>query len=226
MTLFNKDSIINLYRKRAKYYNFTANLYYLIGFREQAYRRMAVEALNLKYGDTIVEIGCGTGLNFSLLQAAVGHEGTIIGVDITEAMLEQANNRAERHGLKNVKLIHCDATEYSFPQGISGVLSTFALTLVPEYERVIENAAMALTPDKRMVVLDLKRPDRWPMWAIRLGVFLTAPFAVSLDITDRHPWEAMQRHFEKFWMTELYLGAAYIAVGEVKALQKEEKRIE
>lgn len=224
MTPFNRNSIASIYHKRAKHYDFTANLYYLIGFREKTYRRMAVEALNLKYGDTVVEIGCGTGLNFSLLQAAIGHEGTIIGVDITEAMLEQAHNRAEKNSWENIKLIHCDAAEYSFPQGISGVFSTFALTLVPEYERVIENAAMALAPDKRMVVLDLKRPDRWPMWAVRLGVFLTAPFAVSLDITDRHPWEVMSKYFERVFMTELYLGAAYIAVGEVKALQKGEKK--
>lgn len=50
-------------RKRSRWYDFTANLYYLLGFREWAYRKKAVAALNLKPGDTVVEIGCGTGLN-------------------------------------------------------------------------------------------------------------------------------------------------------------------
>jgi demethylmenaquinone methyltransferase/2-methoxy-6-polyprenyl-1,4-benzoquinol methylase len=226
MLSFNKDSIINIYRKRAKHYDFTANLYYFIGFREQAYRRDAVEALNLKKGDTVVEIGCGTGLNFSLLQASIGPEGLIIGVDLTDKMLEQAHNRIENHGWKNVKLIHCDAAEYSFPEGIGGALSTFALTLVPEYEKVIANAALSLASGKRMVVLDFKRPKGWPMWAIRLGVFLTAPFAVSLKLAERHPWEAMRKHFEKVEMSELYLGAAYIAVGEVKDLTKGGSKVE
>lgn len=50
-----------LYRKRAKRYDWTANRYYLIGFREWAYRKKAVAALCLMRGDTVVEIGCGTG---------------------------------------------------------------------------------------------------------------------------------------------------------------------
>lgn len=60
----NKDQIKELYVRRARNYNFTANLYYLIGFREYYYRKQAVKELNLKPGDTVVEIGCGTGLNF------------------------------------------------------------------------------------------------------------------------------------------------------------------
>lgn len=43
----------------------------LIGFRQQAYREKAVQALHLRPGDTVVDVGCGTGLNFSLLQSAI-----------------------------------------------------------------------------------------------------------------------------------------------------------
>lgn len=55
-----KAEVADLYRKRAKRYDFTANLYYLIGLREWAYRKQAVEALNLQRGDTVVEIGLST----------------------------------------------------------------------------------------------------------------------------------------------------------------------
>ena len=65
-----KAQLIELYRKRASWYDFTANLYYLIGFREHAYRMRAVRALQLQPGDTVVEIACGTGLNFELLEEA------------------------------------------------------------------------------------------------------------------------------------------------------------
>jgi len=60
----NKYQIIQLYRKRAANYDWSANLYYLIGFREFKYRKMAIQQLQLQVGDTVVEIGCGTGLNF------------------------------------------------------------------------------------------------------------------------------------------------------------------
>ena len=56
-----KISVARLYQKRAENYDISANLYYLIGIREFAYRKMAVDALKLGRGDTVVEIGCGTG---------------------------------------------------------------------------------------------------------------------------------------------------------------------
>jgi ubiquinone/menaquinone biosynthesis C-methylase UbiE len=104
-----KAEVADLYRKRAKRYDFTANLYYLIGLREWAYRKQAVEALNLQRGDTVVEIGCGTGLNFSLLRQAIGPEGRIIGVDLTAAMLDQARQRVAENGWSNVELVQSDA---------------------------------------------------------------------------------------------------------------------
>jgi ubiquinone/menaquinone biosynthesis C-methylase UbiE len=69
------------YRKRAEYYDITANLYYLFGYREWAYRRQTIESLELRPGDTVIEIGCGTGINFPLYQKAIGPQGRIIGVD-------------------------------------------------------------------------------------------------------------------------------------------------
>jgi len=59
-----KENIIELYRERARRCNFTANWYYLIGFRLHAYRKKAVQALNLQPGDKVVDVGCGTGANF------------------------------------------------------------------------------------------------------------------------------------------------------------------
>jgi demethylmenaquinone methyltransferase/2-methoxy-6-polyprenyl-1,4-benzoquinol methylase len=91
-----KEYIIQTYRKRAANYDFTANLYYLYGYREWAYRRMAVEALKLNPRDTVLELACSTGINFPLFQGYIGSTGRIIGVDLTDAMLEQAQNRVAK----------------------------------------------------------------------------------------------------------------------------------
>jgi demethylmenaquinone methyltransferase/2-methoxy-6-polyprenyl-1,4-benzoquinol methylase len=93
-----KRSIALLYGKRAKRYDYSANAYYLLGFREFAYREIGVKALSLKKGDSVVEVGCGTGLNFSLLRKEVGPNGNIIGVDLTPEMLEEADKRIKRNG--------------------------------------------------------------------------------------------------------------------------------
>src|SRR5215831_17435342 len=70
-----QEHVLATYRERARHYDITANLYYLLGFRVQASRRRAVRALALRPGDTVVEIGCGTGLNFSLVEQVIGPEG-------------------------------------------------------------------------------------------------------------------------------------------------------
>ncbi len=62
--------------------------------------------------------------------------------------------------------------------------------------------------------LDLKKPDKYPLWLVRLGVLITKPFGVSLDLMDRKPWEALKRYFPSVSVQEVYGGFAYIAVGE------------
>lgn len=211
----NKDELRELYRKRSEFYDFSANLYYLIGFREQAYRKKVVTALDLKRGDTVVEICCGTGLNFSLLQSAVGPEGKIIGVDLTAEMLDKARERVRRKGWTNVELVHGDAAKFSFPLKVDGILSTFALTLVPEYDAVIRNGSLALAPGKRWVILDFKSPShRASALFVSLLIFLTRPFGVRRDLVLRHPWESIEKYLGGVSITELYFGVSYIAVGE------------
>lgn len=204
--------IVRLYRKRARLYDFSANLYYLIGFREQAYRKRAVRALELRPGDSVVDIGCGTGLNFSLLRAGVGEEGRIVGVDLNDAMLGKARERVRRAGWKNVELVESDAARYDFPEDVSGVVSTFALTLVPEYDEVIRRAAAALPAAGRFVLLDLKAPEGAPLWLVKLAVWTTAPFGTRLEMMDRRPWESLARHLRLERNEDLYFGFAYLAV--------------
>ena len=133
-----KDELARLYRKRARHYDISANLYYFLGVREFAYRKKAVRALGLKRGDMVVEIGCGTGLNFGLLREAVGSEGRIVGVDFTGEMLAEAAERIAENRWSNIELVQSDAAMYQFPERLDGILSTFAITLMPEYDLIIK----------------------------------------------------------------------------------------
>ncbi len=202
-----------LYRKRAKRYDFTSNLYYLVGFRMGAFRKKAVAALRVRPGDTVVEIGCGTGLNFSLLHEAVGPSGKIIGVDMTDAMLYQAKQRIVERGWSNVELVQSDAASYEFPPAVGGVISTFALAHVPQFDDVIRRGAAALSPGKQWVVAELKLPTGWIRHLAPVALPFIRPFGVTLDMADRRPWESMQRYLEDVTVAEFYLGSAYIANG-------------
>jgi len=209
------EQIRDLYRKRAGRYDLTANLYYLIGFRERHYRKRAVAALDLQKGDTVVELGCGTGLNFSYLQSMVGPEGKIVGVDLTDAMLARAAQRVDRHGWRNVELVQADAGSFALPDGVRGILSTFALTLMPDYERIIQTGRQALAAGGRLVILDLKESASAPGWVTRFMIWITSPFGVTRDLTARHPWECLELCFPIAFQEEYYFGYVYLAAGGV-----------
>jgi ubiquinone/menaquinone biosynthesis C-methylase UbiE len=212
--------LISLYRKRAKRYDRSTLLLYLAGFHHWAYRKRAVESLALCRGDTVVDIGCGTGLNFSLLQARVGPSGRIIGVDLTDAMLDQAADRVAANNWSNVELVKSDAANYDFPSGLDGILSTFALTLVPEFDEVIRNGALRLALGKRFVVLDFKSPSGWLMnkAAPLLARLLTGPFGGTFAMAARKPWLSLENYLALIQFTSLYMGGAYVATGEKAGL--------
>lgn len=215
MTATAGNSLVRLYRSRSKLYDFTARLYPFVGFRQNAYRKQAVRALGLQPGDTVVDVGCGTGLNFPLLQQAVGPAGRIVGVDITDAMLDRARQRIAAGRRANVELVQGDAADFTFPASLSGIISTFAITLVPEFDAVICLGSAALLPGKRWVVLDFRLPDnRLARLAPLLERVLTRPFGGTLAMAGRHPWESMQKYLRNVTLTELFLGFAYIAWGE------------
>ncbi len=216
-------ALIGLYRSRAKLYDFSARLYSFAGFRQGAYRKQAIHALCLQPGDMVVDIGCGTGLNFPLLHQAVGPTGRIVGVDLTDAMLDRARERVAAQRWDNVELVQSDAAEFSFPPGVGGIISAFALTLVPEFDKVIRRGSAALLPGKRWVVLDFKLPNNRLAWlAPLLERLLTRPFGGTLDMAARHPWGAMQKYLGNVTLTELFLGFAYIATGERRLSPRKE----
>jgi demethylmenaquinone methyltransferase/2-methoxy-6-polyprenyl-1,4-benzoquinol methylase len=208
-----RDEVVELYRRRAPRYDLTSHLYWLIGYPVDRYRREGVNALRLHPGDTAVELCCGTGHNLSLLREAVGSEGRVIGVDLTDAMLIQARHRVERAGWRNVELVHSDAAAFAWPARVDGVLSTYALTIIPEFDAVVGRAAAALGPGRRMVVVDLKAPEGWPRWVLRAAVTLVRPFGVTLGLAERHPWESMRRYLTSVEVHEHYLGTTYVAIG-------------
>jgi ubiquinone/menaquinone biosynthesis C-methylase UbiE len=86
------------------------NLFRPFGLDVPGWRREAIQMLDLTRGDMVVDIGCGTGLNFPLLQEVIGSEGKIIGVDLSDAMLDKARRRALENDWKNVELVCMDAT--------------------------------------------------------------------------------------------------------------------
>jgi demethylmenaquinone methyltransferase/2-methoxy-6-polyprenyl-1,4-benzoquinol methylase len=198
-----------------------STLAYAIGFRDWSYRRMAVDALQLTRGDRVVEIGCGTGRNLALLERAIGPGGTIFEVDISAVLLARARKRAARHGWSNIEFVQSDAATYRFPAAVDGVLSTYTLVIVPEYDLVIERACEALKEGKRCVVLDQKLPLGLASRLVPLLDLLSRPVAYSRIVGERRLWESVRRHSGNVRVKDLYFGFVYLATGEKTRLDRD-----
>jgi ubiquinone/menaquinone biosynthesis C-methylase UbiE len=213
------DEVGRTYRRGARRYESAVRLFDLFrpfGFDIPAWREEAVRALDLKPGDTVVDVGCGTGLNFPLLQEAIGPEGRIIGVDLSAAMLDQARGRVAGSGWHNVELVCGDAAQFVFPPGADGVLSTFALILIPECGQVVHNACQAMGPGRSLVVLDMAWPASWPRW-FRHVLFFLRSYGVTDEVLQRRPWEiiwkTMQQNLVDTARKSFFMGGFYLAAG-------------
>jgi ubiquinone/menaquinone biosynthesis C-methylase UbiE len=212
-----RERLIEIYRKKAKHYDLTSRFAPVPGYPVRAQRLKAVRALGLSPGDTVVDIACGTGLNFPLIEKVIGPEGRIVGVDLTDAMLARAADRVAANGYRNVSLVQADAVEFDFPAGVDAILSTYALTQVPECAAVIAHGAAALSEGGRWVVLDVKFPADAPRWLTGLGTAMVRPFASIDQWIMRRPWEAiragMQQELTDLAWDELFYGTAFLAAG-------------
>ena len=210
---------IRAYGQRASRYDHNVkwfDIFARFGFDISGWRNQAVAALGLKSGDTVVDVGCGTGLNFPLLQEAITSKGKIIGVDISQAMLDQARQTVAVNGWRNVELICADAAQFEFPSRVDAVLSAYTLILVPGCGRVVANACEALRPGGRLSILDMAWPRYCPLWWRHVLFFLRS-YGVTAAILCARPWKGIQESMAKrlldFSCRQFWFGFFYLASG-------------
>jgi phosphatidylethanolamine/phosphatidyl-N-methylethanolamine N-methyltransferase len=100
------------------------------------WRARAVAALDLSPGDTVVEMGCGTGANLPHLRRAVGPGGRVVGVDLTGPLLSRARERIATEGWTNVHVVQGDATAPPVA-GADALLATFVVGLLAAPEAAV-----------------------------------------------------------------------------------------
>jgi arsenite methyltransferase len=110
----------------------------------------------IQSGETVVDIGCGAGMDLLLAARRVGPEGRAIGVDMTDSMIERARSSAAAAGLKQVEVRKGDATAMPVASGSVDVLiSNGVLNLVPEKELGFAEIVRILKPGGRLYLGDI-----------------------------------------------------------------------
>jgi arsenite methyltransferase len=110
----------------------------------------------LRPGERAVDVGCGAGMDSLIAGRMVGPEGRVIGVDMTQAMLEKARAVANETGLENVEFHQSYAEELPVPDGWADVvISNGVLNLMPDKAAVLDEMVRVLKPDGRLQIGDI-----------------------------------------------------------------------
>ncbi|ELZ91891.1 alkanonic acid methyltransferase [Haloferax mucosum ATCC BAA-1512] len=139
------------------FYTRWARLYDTIALRAPSVglvRSEAADALRLEPGDTVVEMGCGTGANLPYLAERVGNEGTVVGVDFSLGVLDVARERVRDYS--NVTLARADATRPPIQKHApDAVLATFVSGMFDDPAAVVSLWADLVGPGGRLCLVDL-----------------------------------------------------------------------
>jgi len=136
-------------------------------------RNQVVECLRIQPGERVLEIGCGTGMNFDMIQQYLHRTGELTGVDCSAPMLRKAAERVRANGWNNVLLIdHEYGVESICPGGLDVVLMSYSLTMIPHWETALTCAHAELRTGGRIGVVDFCKPgEPSKLFSDRLAVY-------------------------------------------------------
>ncbi len=126
---------------------------------EAGLRRLTIDKMDLKPGQKVLDVCCGTGTLCAMIAEAIGSNGEVVGVDLSENMLKKAEKRRE----DNIRFCYANAEEIPYADGYFDRASvTFGLHEMPHPVRmnVLSEMRRVLKPGGRITVLDYAHPKR------------------------------------------------------------------
>jgi ubiquinone/menaquinone biosynthesis C-methylase UbiE len=192
------------YRRRARRYDRLAPL-------TRRLRRRAVERLQLHAGQTVMDVACGTGLTFALIEEQIGPAGRLFGIDLSPEMLSQARERVAANGWRNVTLVESAIEDAAIPE----VADAAVLVLTHDAMRSPEalgNVLAHVRPGGHIAAAGGKRA---PTWVIPANLYLRYAmrrYTTTMEGFDR-PWRMLEALLPDLRVELLLLGGAYVAWG-------------
>lgn len=146
------EKMDKMYRHQRYFYDFTRK-YYLLG------RDQLIEKLNVKDGENILEIGCGTARNLMIL-ARKYPAANFYGLDASAAMLKTARKNIAAKRLKNITLKNILAGDFNYrktfdlTEPFDTIYFSYSITMIPNWKEAIANALANLKSGRSFYIVD------------------------------------------------------------------------
>jgi demethylmenaquinone methyltransferase/2-methoxy-6-polyprenyl-1,4-benzoquinol methylase len=196
---------IRSYRKHAAGYDASAE-------RTEPLRRRTIEKLALRPGDTVLDVGCGTGLSFDLLQAGIGRRGRLIGIEQSPEMIAIARRRVAARGWTNVTLVEAPMEDVRVPGPVTALLFNFVHDVL-QSPPALGCIFAAAAPGARVACQGMKL---FPWWAAPLNLFVLAkarPYMTTFANLAQS-WTVLGLYVARLERETTMFGMGYIAWGD------------
>jgi precorrin-6B methylase 2 len=181
--------------------------------RTQESRRRNIARLELTNGGVVIDVGCGTGLSFPILQEPIGTSGKIVGIEQSPEMLREAELQVNRFGWRNVVLIQAPAEEAVIP--VEADAAVFYTTHdIMQTPRALQNVLAHLKRGAGVLAVGMM----WaPWWAVATNLRtwnMARQFCTTLEGMQR-PWSHLESLLSELKVEQgIFRGfKAYIAIG-------------
>ena len=193
------------YREHARSYDRKTNAL-------QGYREAVIEALPVRRGQVVLDVGCGTGLCHGSLLDKVGPQGSVVGIEESPEMVAVARERIEQEGWPNVTVVQSSAEDAQIAATADAALFC-AVHDILQSQDALRNVLSKLRPGAGVAAGGGKWAAPW-MVAVNLPVtMLHAPYVRSFEGFQR-PWHHLEQLLEDVHVRELALGTGYILTGQ------------
>jgi SAM-dependent methyltransferase len=176
-------------------------------------RRRAVGRLCLGPGKRVLDVGCGTGASFALLEEVVGPGGSIIGIEQSPGMLAHAAARVEASGWHNVTLLEASAQEAKMSEAADAALFFFTHDVIRS-PQALDNILANVKHGGHVAAAGAKLGPWWLRPLGLLGLLLVRPYVTTFD-GIACPWTHLASRVHAFEIEELALDFFYVASGRV-----------
>ena len=181
----------------------------------QRYRRAIVDALPVRRGQVVLDVGCGTGLCCGMLREKVGSEGGIVGIEESPEMAAVAREHIAEEGWGNVTVVQSPAEQAEIEVAADAALFC-AVHDILQSPDALRNVVGSLRPGACVAA----GGGKWAapaMVAVNIQArVLHAPYVRSFDGFDR-PWQHLEQLVEDVQVRELAFGSGYVMTGKAPA---------